>query len=145
MSLETVHDLFPASGRLAIANQAYQRQKVIEYLTLMEKEHFPASRDEVLEELLHIESITNLCYDGKEGKKKSEVNPSVNTAAIEESDRRNVPEMITLEDGHQGFQRADGNFEVFKFSSEGKFIDMKVVIVKRNLKSTTIKAQEHHY
>jgi hypothetical protein len=36
------------------------KSKVIEYLTLMEKEEFPASRDEVLEELLTIETITNI-------------------------------------------------------------------------------------
>ena len=35
--------------------------------------------------------------------------------------------MITLEDGHQGFQRADGKFEV--------------VTGKRNLKSTTVQVQ----
>jgi len=53
----------------------------------MEKEDFPASRDKVLEELLTIETITNMCYNGKEGKKKSDLTPSVNAAAIEESDR----------------------------------------------------------
>jgi hypothetical protein len=47
------------------------KSKVIEYLTSMKKEEFPASRDEVLEELLTIETITNMCYNGAEGKKKS--------------------------------------------------------------------------
>jgi hypothetical protein len=66
----------------------------------MEKEEFPASRDEVLEELLTIETITNMCYNGVEGKKKSNLTPS-----------NNVPVMITLKDGSQGFQREDGKFD----------------------------------
>ena len=42
-------------------------QKVIEYLILMEKGEFLASRDIVTVELLTIETITNMCYNGKEG------------------------------------------------------------------------------
>ena len=111
------------------------KSKVIEYLTSMEKEEFPASRDEVLEELLTIETITNLCNNGKEGKKKSDMTPSVNATAIEEPDRRVVPVMITLEDGSQGFQREDGKFEVFQFSSSGKFCGMKTVTGQLQLPS----------
>ena len=103
------------------------KSKVIEYLTSMEKEEFPASRDEVLEELLTIETITNMCYNGAEGKKKSDLTPSVNATAIEEPDRRVAPVMITLKDGSQGFQREDGKFDVFQFSSNGKFSGMKTV------------------
>ena len=35
--------------------------------------------------------------------------------------------MITLKDGSQGFQREDGKFDVFEFSSNGKFSGMKTV------------------
>jgi len=112
------------------------KSKVIEYLTLMEKEDFPASRDEVLEELLTIETITNMCYNGKEGKKKSDLTPSVNAAAIEEPERRVAPVMITLKDGSQGFQREDGKFEVFQFSSTGKFTGMKTVTGELKMKSS---------
>ena len=35
--------------------------------------------------------------------------------------------MITLKDGSQGFQREDGKFDVFQFSSNGKFSGMKTV------------------
>ena len=88
---------------------------------------FPASRDDVLEELLMIETITNMCYNGAEGQKKSDLTPSVNATAIEEPDRGVAPVMITLKDGSQGFQREDGKLDVFQFSSNGKFSGMKTV------------------
>jgi hypothetical protein len=50
-----------------------------------------------------------------------------NATAIEEPDRRVAPVMITLKDGSQGFQREDGKFDVFQFSSNGKFSGMKTV------------------
>jgi hypothetical protein len=56
----------------------------------MEKEDFPASRDEVLEELLTIETITNMSYNSVEGKKKSDLTPSVNATAIQEPDSKTV-------------------------------------------------------
>ena len=54
-----------------------------------------------------------MCYNGKEGKKKSDLTPFVNVTAIEEPDLRVVPVMITLKGGSQR--------EVFQFSSNGKF------------------------
>ena len=87
----------------------------------MEKEEFPASRDEVLEELLMIETITNMCYNGAEGKEKSDLTPSINATAIEEPDRRVAP--VTLKDGSQGFQREDGNSTFFSFRRTENFLE----------------------
>ena len=56
-----------------------------------------------------------MCYNGKEG-----LTPFVIVTAIEEPDRRVAPVMITLKDGSQGFQREDGKFNVFQFSSNEK-------------------------
>jgi len=109
------------------------KSMIIEYLTSMEKEEIPASRDEVLEELLTIETITNMCYNSKEGKKKSDLTPSVNATDIEEPDRTVAPVMITLKDGSQGFQREDGKFEGFSFrrTENFSFRQLQVLNVKR--------------
>jgi len=69
------------------------KSKVIEYFTSIEKEDFPASRDEVLEKLLPL---------------------LLKSRTVE------------LLQSCQGFQREDGKFEVFQFSSTRKFTGMKV-------------------
>ncbi len=40
------------------------RAKVMEYLSRMNKEDFPTTRDEVLEALIELETLSNLTLDG---------------------------------------------------------------------------------
>ena len=40
------------------------REKVMEYMSRMNKEDFPTSRDEVLETLIELETLSNLTLDG---------------------------------------------------------------------------------
>jgi hypothetical protein len=62
-----------------------------------------------------------MCYNGKEGKKKSD--PSVNATSIETPDRRVAPVMITLKDGSHSFQREDVKFDAFSFRRTENFLE----------------------
>jgi hypothetical protein len=46
------------------------RAKVMEYLSRMNKEDFPTSRDEVLETLIELETLSNLILDGSKTSNK---------------------------------------------------------------------------
>jgi hypothetical protein len=46
------------------------RAKVMEYLSTMNKEDFPKSRDEVLETLIDLETLSNLTLDGSKTSNK---------------------------------------------------------------------------
>jgi hypothetical protein len=61
------------------------RAKVMEYLSRMNKEDFPTTRDEVLEALVELETLSNLTLDGT---KTSNKLPSVLSTSKEEP-RRN--------------------------------------------------------
>jgi len=61
------------------------RAKVMEYLSRMNKEDFPTTRDEVLEALIELETLSNLTLDGT---KTSNKLPSV-LSTSKEVPRRN--------------------------------------------------------
>jgi hypothetical protein len=83
------------------------RSKVMEYLSRMNKEDFPKSRDEVLETLVELETLSNLTLDGS---KTSNKLPSVLSTSKEEPEKG--PKIINFTDGSHGFARPDGLYEV---------------------------------
>jgi hypothetical protein len=69
------------------------RAKVMEYLSRMNKEIFPTSRDNVLETLIELETLSNTL-------------PSVLSTSKEEPEKG--PKIINFTDGSHGFARLGG-------------------------------------
>ena len=105
------------------------RAKVMEYLSGMNTEDFPTSRDEVLETLIELETLSNLTLDGT---KTSNKLPSVLSSSKEEP--KKGPKIINFTDGSHGFARSDDLYEVFVIDAKGKFIKNKTVKGKRTKK-----------
>ena len=91
------------------------RAKVMEYLPRMNKEDFPTSRDEVLETLIELETLSNL-----------KLTPSVLSTSKEEPEKR--PKIINFTDGSHGFALPDGLYDMFIIDAKGKFIKNKTVM-----------------
>ena len=109
------------------------RAKVMEFLSKMNKPDFPTSRDEVLESLVELETLSNLTLDGLKNSNKL---PSVHSVAKEEPEKG--PKIVSFTDGSQGFERADGLYEVFVIDAKGKFIKNKTVKGKKTKKGIAI-------
>ena len=109
------------------------RAKVMEYLSKMNKPDFPTSRDEVLESLIELETLSNLTLDGI---KTSNKLPSVHSTSKEDTEKG--PKIINFTDGSHGFERPDGLYEVFVIDAKGKFIKNKTVKGKKTKKGIAI-------
>ena len=74
----------------------------------MNKEDFPTSRDEVLETLIELQTLSHLTLDGANTSNKL---PSVLSTSKEEPEKG--PKIINFTDGSHGFERPDGLYEGF--------------------------------
>jgi hypothetical protein len=72
----------------------------MEYFSRMNKEKFPTSREEVLETLLELETLSNLTLDGTETSNKLS---SVLSTSKEEPEKG--PKIINVTDGSHGFNK----------------------------------------
>ena len=88
----------------------------------MNKEDFPTSRDEVLETLIELETLSNLTLDGAKTPNKL---PSVLSISKEKPEKGQ--KIINFTDGSHGFERPDGLYEVFVIDAKRKFIKKKTV------------------
>ena len=104
--------------------------KNMEYLSRMNKEDFPTSRDEVLETFID----SNLTLDGTN--KTSNKLPSVLSTSKDEPEKG--PKIISFTDGSHGFARPDGLYEVFVIDAKGKFIKNKTIKGKKTKKGISI-------
>ena len=109
------------------------RAKVMDFLSRMNKPDFPQTRDEVLEALIELETLSNLTLDGI---KTSNKLPSVHSTSKEEPEKG--PKIINFTDGSHGFERPDGLYEVFVIDAKGKFIKNKTVKGKKTKKGIAI-------
>ena len=102
----------------------------MEYLSRMNKQDFPTSRDEVLETLIELETLSNLTLDGT---KTSNKLPSVLSTSKEELEKG--PKIINFTDGSHGFARSDGLYEVFVIDIKGNTVKK---LVRSGLKMTAV-------
>ena len=102
------------------------RAKFMEYLSRMNKEDFPTSRDEVLETLIELETLSNLTLDGTKNSNKLS---SVLSTSKEEPEKG--PKIINFTDGSHSFARPDGFYDVSVIDVKGKFIKNKTVKEKK--------------
>ncbi len=110
----------------------------MEYLSRMNKEDFPTSRDEVLEKLIELEMLSNLTLDGS---KTSNKLSSVLSTSKEEPEKG--PKIINFTDG------SDGLYEVFVIDAKGKFIKNKTkkgitIIEEKTIADSAKTATEKH-
>ena len=87
--------------------------RVTELLAKASKPDFPTDRDAVIEELLTIESVSQIVASHK--KESNKIQASVNSTA----------QLLTFADGSVGMQRGDGTYEVFLTDANGKLIGNK--------------------
>jgi len=109
------------------------RAKVMAFLSRMNKPEFLQNRDEVLEALIELETLSNLTLDGI---KTSNKLPSVYLTSNEELEKG--PKIINFTDGSHGFERPDGLYEVFVMDAKGKFIKNNTIQVKKTKKGIAI-------
>ena len=81
----------------------------------MNKEDFLTSRDEVLETLIELETLSTSKEEPEKG-----------------------PKIINFTDGQHGFARPDGIYDVFVIDAKGKFIKNKTVMGKKTKKGISI-------
>ncbi len=105
----------------------------MEYLSRMNKEDFPTSRDEVLETIIELETLSNLTLDGTKTFNKL---PSVLSTSKEEPEKG--PKIINFTDDSHGFARPDSLYEVFVMDAKGKFIKNKTFQGKKTKKGISI-------
>ena len=105
----------------------------MEYLSKVNKPDFPTSRDEVLESLIELETLSNLTFNGI---KTSNKLPSIHSKSQEETEKG--PKIINFTDGSHGFERPDGLYEVYAIDTKGKFVKNKTVKGKKTKKGIAI-------
>jgi hypothetical protein len=91
------------------------RQKVSEYLaTSNDDDKLPTSREDLVEEFMRIESVKNIVDDNN-----SKDTGNMTNNVTKSNGPKDVPEILTLEDGSHGIKMKDGSDQVFVVDKKG--------------------------